>query len=913
VEVILRFISHRPWVILALIIAVTSAAVVQIVDPATGEPRISFDPSMNRLLAPDDPDVLFYEFVRKLFGSDETMVVAVSAEDVFTTVALERVRRISERLNELPEVHHVVSLTNAVNIVGTEYGLDIGPFVGDEIPTDPDALAAIRRDVQENPIYAGNLVSEDNTTTAIVIYFMNFSDEVFIEAGIDERIEAIAREESAEGELWLAGGPHMKVAQYHYQIGDLQRALPLILIVVTVLLAFSFRSLRAVVVSITTVALSAIWTLGIVGLTGRPLNTVTLMIVPLFAILPLSYCIHVVAGYYDSLHEDPDGTSRSASFLALKHVWLPVVLTGLTTGAGFLALVLSPLGVIREFGMLAVAGIFATVVASLLVPPAMLGVLPRPKKQAAAGTDPHATFTRFASWIATFDLENRRGIFIASGVVVGIAVLAATQIRVGDEGMTRFPADSRVRTDFEAINSNLQGANQFNVVVTAVAEEAFLEPANLRALEELQTWLRAQPEIGGTTSIVEYLKLIHRGFFEGDPARLAIPDSRRLIRQLLLFGASDDLEGFIDNRYQIANVVVRANVLDSELVGALQQRIEERVQSLPEGLEARVTGNPILINGLFGQIVRGQAQSVIAAFVLIYGILWIMFLDWNTALKALVPNVIPVAFYFAMLGITGITLNFATSLIAPMALGIAIDDTIHYFSHFARDAKVLADERRATVKSLVTVGRPVTFTTVVLCAGFLVLAAGDLNTMVQFGALGATTLAFAWVVDFTLTPALCSGLRIVTLYETLTMDLGEDPQRSIPVFRGLSNGACRIVAQMASVREMAAGQPLTRVGDPGSDMYVVIDGNVEVWLDTPAGRRVINNCGRGDVLGEVGFFTGEPRSSNNDIVDDTRLLRFTQNNLERLRRRHPRIASALLRNLNQVQAERLSKQTQLMR
>ena len=168
-------------------------------------------------------------------------------------------------------------------------------------------------------------------------------------------------------------------------------------------------------------------------------------------------------------------------------------------------------------------------------------------------------------------------------------------------------------------------------------------------------------------------------------------------------------------------------------------------------------------------------------------------------------------------------------------------------------------------------------------------------------------------MDFTLTPALCSGLRIVTLYETLTMDLGEDPQRSIPVFRGLSNGACRIVAQMASVREMPAGQPLTRVGDPGSDMYVVIDGNVEVWLDTPAGRRVINNCGRGDVLGEVGFFTGEPRSSNNDIVDDTRLLRFTQKNLERLRRRHPRIASSLLRNLNQVQAERLSKQTQLMR
>lgn len=916
-EAILRFISHRPWTILALIVAITAVAGVQIadliVDPVTREVRIPFDPSMNRLLPEDDPDVEFYEFVRKLFGSDETMVVAVSGEDVFTAEILERVRRISERLEALPEVHHVLSLTNVQNIRGTEYGLDIGPFVSKEVPTDPEALAAIEREVRDNPIFRGNLVSEDGTTTAIVIHFMDFSDADFIEAGIDERIEAIASEEAGGSEVWLAGGPHMKVAQYHYQIGDLQRALPLMLLVMAVLLAISFRSLRAVVVSVTTVVLSVIWTLGIVGLIGEPLNTVTIMVVPLFTILPLSYCVHVVAEYFESLREEPEGTNRAASLRALRLVWLPVVLTGVTTGAGFLALVLSPLGVIREFGVLAVAGILVTVLVSLLVPPALLGVLGRPRRAATREVNPHALFTRFAERVASFDLENRRALFVGAGAVVAIAIVAGSQIQVGDEGMTRFPADSRVRRDFEAINYHLQGANQFNIVVRAEADEAFIEPVNLRLLEDLQVWLNAQPEIGGSTSIVEYLKLIHRGFFEGDPARLAIPDSRRLIRQLLLFGASDDLEGFIDNRYQIANIVVRANVLDSELVGDLQERIEERVQDLPEGMVAKVTGNPILINGLFDQIVRGQAQSVIAAFVLIYGILWIMFLDRSTALKALVPNAIPVAFYFAALAISGITLNFSTSLIAPMALGIAIDDTIHYFSRFGSDAKALADERRATVRALVTVGRPVTFTTVVLCAGFLVLTLSDLNTLVQFGALGAATLVFAWVVDFTLTPALCSGLRIVTLYETLTLDLGEEPQRSIPVFRGLSNAACRIIAQMANVREMKTGQPLTRMGDAGSDMYVVIDGSVEVWIDTPEGRRVINNCGRGDILGEVGFFTGEPRSTNCDIIEDARLLRFTQKNLERLRRRQSRIASALLRNLNQYQAERLSKQTELMR
>jgi CRP-like cAMP-binding protein len=166
------------------------------------------------------------------------------------------------------------------------------------------------------------------------------------------------------------------------------------------------------------------------------------------------------------------------------------------------------------------------------------------------------------------------------------------------------------------------------------------------------------------------------------------------------------------------------------------------------------------------------------------------------------------------------------------------------------------------------------------------------------------------VVDFTLTPALCSGLRIVTLWETLTLDLGDDPQNSIHIFKGMSEASCRIVAQMANLRTVEAPQPLMKAGESEDDMYVVIDGNVEVWVDGKDGRRVINSCRRGDILGEVGLFTGEPRSASADVVEDAQLLRLTANNLERLRKRHPRIASRLFRNLNEYQAHRLAEQTE---
>jgi hypothetical protein len=149
---LLRIVAHRPWVGLGLIVLATLLAVSQIVDLSSGRLRIRIDPSTNRLLPEDSEDKRFYDFVRRLFGSDETMLVALSHERLFTPGILERVQQMTERFEALPEVHHVVSLTNALNIRGTEDGLDIRPFAR-PIPREADALARMRREVLENPVY----------------------------------------------------------------------------------------------------------------------------------------------------------------------------------------------------------------------------------------------------------------------------------------------------------------------------------------------------------------------------------------------------------------------------------------------------------------------------------------------------------------------------------------------------------------------------------------------------------------------------------------------------------------------------------------------------------------------------------------------------------------------------------------
>lgn len=901
------FISNRPWLVLALLIAVTLLSIGSLVDLQTGEFRLEMDLSANRLLPAGDEHKKFYDFARKVFGSDETMLVAVHAEDVFSRENLERIGRLTERLAAVDGVHHVVSLTNALNVTGTEDGIDIRPFAA-EMPDSPEAAREIRRAVLGNPVYAGNLVSKDGHTAALIIHFMDFSDREFIARGIDDRVAEISREEAGDSEIWLTGGPHVKAAQIRYTLSDLTRSLPLIVAVLALVLAFSFRTARGVVLPLLTVVMALIWTMAIAAWIGRSLNVVTVLIPPLLLILGLAYSVHVVSAYYDALRASPESGNREATQMALEHVWLPVALTGLTTAVGFAAIALSPLQAVAEFGVLSLVGVVATVVASLSAPPALLAVLPVPRRRGSVDGGPADGFSRFAERAAGFNLRRRRGILIASGLVAAIAALALTQLRVGADGIRGFAADAPVRRDFEAVNRQLEGANAFSVVLRSEHAGAFKEPETLNVVAAFQLWLESQAEIGGTSSLVEYMKLINRAFHADDPAYLAIPKSRRLASQLMFFGANEELDGFVDHRYQLSNIRVRANVIDTERVNDLVERIETRMLEFPEHLTGVVTGNPILINRLVDDIVWGQAYSLGLALVLIYGILSLMFLSFQTGLIALIPNVLPIAAYFGALGLTGVPLNPATSLIAPMALGIAIDDTIHYFTHFNREAKRLADERSATVTSLVAVGRPVTYTSIAICLGFLVLTMSDLRNYVQVGALGAFTLGFAWLVDFTLTPALCAGLRVVTLWDTLTLDLGHRPQESIPLFRGLSERQCRIAALMASLRPIPAGARLMSAGERGREMYVIIDGTLKIWVDGEAGPIELNRCSRGEVIGEVGFFY-KARSANVDVIDDTRLLRLTQSNMERLAKRYPKIASVVLRNLNEIIAERLWKTT----
>jgi len=895
-------VCRSPGIIVAAVFVAFLIALAQIIDFRTGDIQLKVDPSEELLLGPDHEGWEFYQYTRSMFGNDETILIAVDADDVFAPQSVELVSRLTGRLQALDGVQNVISLANVLVIRTTDFGIDIAPAL-EKTPELPEEYEALRNDVMANPLVASALVSEQGNTTAILVNLENTQGFEFIRQ-VNADVDEVISEEAAGAQVWVTGAPRVKLATTEMVLDDLIRFPPLITLVMLILLWLLLRSLVSALVPLATVIISVVCTVGTITAMGYSLNILTALIPPLLMILTLSYSMYVVSDFRLSARGELVGELESAD--VLRKVSLPVLLAGLTTAAGFSSLYLSELSAIREFGLFSVIGVVYATIVTLIFTPALIMLLkrrPRLMENSARIVEVTA-FDRVIQRVARFDAEHRTAIFVVAGFVFVIAVGSMTQLRVGTEHITNFKSDSEIRQAFEHANERLNGINPFSIVVQAQYPNAFKQPANLKEIEALQRWLESQPEIGGATSLVDYLKFVNRAFNDNDPDHEVIPNTKKMVGQLLFFSESDDTERLVDSRYQILNIIVRSKVFDSDDVKNLVARVNERLQQLPEHLNARATGNPVLMNQAVEDIMRGQIESVFTTLIVVYGILAGLFLSFRIGLIAIIPNLLPVVVYFGALSITGISLNLSTSLIAPMIIGVAIDDTVHYFTRLNGLARQYPDPNQSTLKTLGAVGRPITYTSLALCVGFLILTTSELRMQAQVGAMASFALVVAWLSDIFLTPALCSRLRIATLWDVITIDLGARPQDTIPLFKGLSNFQARIVARMASIREVEHGERIIDVGQPGDQMYTVIDGMMQASIEGDDGRINLDAHRRGDTFGEAGLFFAT-RTANVDVIEDARLICITRENLETLQRRYPRIAAQVLSNINEILSTRL--------
>jgi hypothetical protein len=255
-------------------------------------------------------------------------------------------------------------------------------------------------------------------------------------------------------------------------------------------------------------------------------------------------------------------------------------------------------------------------------------------------------------------------------------------------------------------------------------------------------------------------------------------------------------------------------------------------------------------------------------------------------------------------------LNLGTSLIAAIALGIAVDSTIHYMARLNQELRGETDQTAALVRTLRTVGGPIIYTTIALFFGFLTFALSSFVPIQNFGVLAGITMATSLGANLVLLPALLAATKIITLWDLLGVKLGRDPATTIPLFAGLRPSQARIAVLMGEMKHFQPGEAIVKRGDLGDEMYVIIDGTTEVLAGDGSGRQLINKLRRGDVFGEMGLVRHAERTADVVAAGPVDVLALDNRFLQRIQNRYPRIASKVFLNLTRILSDNLQRTTE---
>ncbi|MBW2614275.1 MAG: diguanylate cyclase, partial [Deltaproteobacteria bacterium] len=302
---------------------------------------------------------------------------------------------------------------------------------------------------------------------------------------------------------------------------------------------------------------------------------------------------------------------------------------------------------------------------------------------------------------------------------------------------------------------------------------------------------------------------------------------------------------------------------------------------------------------------------------LVFGIMFTLFLSSKVGAIAIIPNMFPIIINFGIMGWLGIELSMFTSLIASIAIGLAVDDTIHYLVRYNREFRKDLDVQRALRETLRHIGRPIIYTTLTISIGFSILTLSSFKPTAIFGILMAITMFSALVGDLILLPSLLLHAELVTLWDLVRLKLGKDPGFGIPLFRGLSRTQIHYIIMAGTLKKIGAGQVLFHKGEQSESMCALVSGsmdvvereNEEVLYTENDVYKQINRLGAGDIVGEMGLLRQAPRSATVVATAPSEFLEINLKMIKRLQWLYPPTANRFFFNLMRILCDRIEKVT----
>jgi len=701
--------------------------------------QLTFDTTTESVLDRSDPAWQFYRDSTRRFGGDEIIVVAIRSKEPWDPKVLQSVMALGKRIGTLSGVRRVDSLATIPLVHFTKTReLNIEPPLAAGIPFDEHARKELIERVNNDRIASGNLVSDDGRVFAINVFLDHESGDS--QAYI---LDAI-RSWTDPASTWISGVPVFRTQVNARTRQEVLIFVPITVIVIGAFLVLVFGSIRSAVISLLASGIGTLIPLGLMGSLGTPLTISTMILPSILLALGSAYIMHVL-----SVARGPATASdREEQILSVGG---PILLSGMTTAIGFIALSTIRIDALRDLGGYGALGVLAALGATLTFVPALLEILPVPIGRARIDK---AIRFRLRDRLVQIATEHARAVLALWFLVLALSSLGLARLHVETDAVIWFPKGSSVRDSYDEIREHLSGISPMNIVIEAQDDRPVTSPEVLNSIASMSDFLEGMPEVGRAVSFADPLKQLHVGFRDGSGDDL--PNDSALIEQyVLLLSSSDYLEDLISIDRKRANVSLRVNNNGSiDLLRVARAAESWWANYGAKGFSATSTGIMYEFARSEDEIAWGQVRGLVTALAAISLVLFAIFRWPLLAGIAVLPNLIPLTVVFGGMGILGVPLDAVTVGLGSMALGIAVDDTIHVVDGYRTELESGVTPIRAIHATFERVLPPLIFTTVAISGGFLVLGLSDFTVTRNLGFITAGTVALCLVADLTLLPTL---------------------------------------------------------------------------------------------------------------------------------------------------------------
>ena len=746
-----RWVVAQRWPLLILCVLLTLVA-------GSGMRFLAFDNDYRVFFGKDNPQLLAFEAVQRTYTKVDNILFAIIPDsgDAFSPEVLAAVEELTAESWLLPYALRVDSISNFQHTVAEEDDLIVGDLVVGAADLSADELAQIKQIALADATLVNRLIKPEAYVTGVNVTFQlpgkdvnEVPDSVSAARELAERIEA-----QYPLSIRLSGVSMLNNAFQESSIFDMQTMMPLMYLIIILAVLVLIRSVSATIGTVLLLLMSIITAMGIAGWMGIKLTPPSSAAPTIISTLAVADSVHLLTTLMMLMST---GLAKRAAIAESLRVNLsPIFLTSITTAVGFLSLNFSDSPPFHDLGNITAIGVMAAFVYSVVFLPAFLAVMPVKAQPATSRFS--GLLVRFGDFVAA----KRKSLLIGF-IAISLAILAfIPQIELNDNFLKYFDSSVEFRQDADFTNANLTGIFQVQYSLNSGSANGISDPQFLQEADAFVQWWRAQPEVLHVSSITDTFKRLNKNMHADDDAWHKLPDQRDLAAQyLLLYELSLPYGLDLNNQLNIdkssTQIVITLQDMTSMELRDMALKGESWLQANTSNLQAVGVSPSVMFAYISERNIKSMLRGTFLALVIISLILLVALRSVKMGFISLIPNLLPSALAFGIWGAAVGQVNMAVSVVVGMSLGIVVDDTVHFLSKYLRARREQGmDSFGALRYTFKNVGVAILVTTIILVAGFMVLAQSIFGVNSVMALLTSIAITAALITDFILLPILLS-------------------------------------------------------------------------------------------------------------------------------------------------------------